>query len=202
MGSQFSVINDTVNDMYCIQSNDKDAIDLFLRITEWMSFIGGIALPGVGSWSSYVTKTSTSALKLSGLSPNVVKGIMAVSEKVLNFGPSLTSYIVDYTIKNAKAQGYQEVKAGKTFWSSKGTLSLRQALTCITVNQVLDLKSNLMYVKTNEIYMGNLYTGSTIDSVNSYKVSDYFVNRKEVSSVEIEPPYGYSSWRNLDMNLD
>lgn len=202
MGSSFSVINDTPNDMHCLQTNDKDAIDLFLQITEWMSFIGGVAIPGLGSWSSYVTKTSTSLLKLSGLSPNVVKGIMAVSEKVLNLGPSVTSYIVNHTIQNAKDQGYKEVKAGKTFWSSKGTLSLRQALTCITVNQVLDLKSNLMYVKTNEIYMGNLYTGSTIDSVNSYKVSDFLFNRKEVSSVEIEPPYGFSSWMNLDMNLD
>jgi hypothetical protein len=30
-------------------------------------------------------------------------------------------------------------------------------------------------------YMGNLYTGGTIDSVNSYKVSDYLSNSKEVS---------------------
>ena len=109
---------------------------------------------------------------------------------------------MNYTIQKAKDQGYKEVKAGKTFWSSKGTLSLRQALTCITVNQVLDLRSNFMYVKTNEIYMGNLYTGGTIDSVNKYKVSDYLWNSKEVSSLEIEPPFGYNSWKNLDMNYD
>ena len=202
MGSQFSVTNDTVNDMYCVQSNDKDAVDLFLKITEWMGKIGGLAIPGLGSWNSYVTTASTSLLKLSGLSPKVVMAIMKLSGTALSVGPAVTSYVVNYTIQKAKDQGFQVVKAGKTFRSSLGTLSLRQALTCITVNQVLDLRSNFMFVKTNEIYMGNLYTGGTIDLVNSYKVSDYLWNSKEVSSVEIEPPFGYDSWKNLDMNYD
>ena len=202
MGSQFSVTNDTVNDMYCKQTNDQDLVDLFVTITEWMGNIGGLAIPGLGSWNSYVTTASTSLLKLSGLSPQVITAIMRLSTTALSLGPAVTSYVVNYTIKKAKDQGYKEVKAGQTFWSSKGTLSLMQALTCITVNQVLDLRSNFMYVKTNEIYMGNLRTGSTIDSVNSYKVSYYLSNSKEVSSVEIEPPFGYDSWKNLDMNLD
>ena len=202
MGSSFSVTNDTLNDMYCVQSNDQDAIDLFLKITEWMAKIGGLELPLFGSWNSYLTTVSTSYLKLGGLSPNVVMAIMNVSEKALSVGPAVTSYIVNYTIRKAKDQGYREVKAGKTFWSSTGTLSLRQALTCITVNQVLDLRTNLMFVKTNEIYMGNLYTGGTIDSVNKYKVSDYLGNSKEVSSVEIETPFGYESWKNLDFNYE
>ena len=91
MGSQFSVTNETVNDMYCVQSNDQDAVDLFLKITEWMAKIGGLAIPGLGSWNSYVTNASTSWLKLSGLTPQVVTAIMKVSEKALSLGPAVTS---------------------------------------------------------------------------------------------------------------
>jgi hypothetical protein len=202
MGSSFSVTNDTLDTWYCVQSHDQEAVNLFMTITEWMAKIGGFEIPGLGSWNSYITKMSNTYLILNGMSPSVVKAIMNAAKNLLPVGRSLTEYIINYTIENAKNQGYKMVEPGKKFFSSQGTLSLRQAVTCICVKQILEYQTNRMYVTTDEIFMGSLYTGGTVNSVNSYLVSSNLNKRKQIGKVEIEPPYGYESWKNLDFNLE
>jgi len=202
MGSSFSVTNDTVDTWYCVQSHDQGAVDLFMTITEWMTKIGGFEIPGLGSWNSYITKMSKTYLTLSGITPSAVKSIMKAASQVLPLGRSMTEYIINYTIENAKNQGYKKVQPGEKFWSSIGTLSLRQAVTCICVSQILEYETQRMFVITDQIFMGSLYTGPTMNSVNSYQVSSYLSKRQQIGRIEIQPPFGYYSWQNLDYSSE
>lgn len=200
MGSYISIVNDTEDVYYCQVGPDTEAMATSKWIIETITSIAEQTLPGGKTFGAAITSVTKSSLQVIGLTPSVVSAIMTFYQKALKVGPAVAKYIVDFEVKRITSQGFVEILPGKNhLWPM--TLSLWQQGHCKRIRKVVKYDTNRIYLLHDEVFMRPIFSASQAGAANDHKIGFWITKPgsgfQNYNEVEIMPPVGYSSWKNV-----